>query len=563
MLNLQEKPGKLFVGYRDLTGGLNTKKDSHALARNQLQLSQNGWYNTGNSWSTRPGNTNMCSGATGSGNPCQGMAAGRFANVTTLLVQTGTTDLRFAKVTDANFTNITTAMAAGSGSISCAQMYDPTSAKTQMFICNGKDIPWMWPGPGNTTLTAVSTGATFLPSNHSGAAPITPKYVATLGSTPILFYAGEPTEPNAVYISDAFFPQSFTRFAFTQPGVTSSNFNATLIGFNDGIAGGDITGIAALNNAMLIYKQSAIYRLDFGVAVYGTINYGVSLVSASVGMLSPRSLAKFDGFHVFLGIDGVYQTDGYSTRRISDNVPTFFDGPTAAITDWTTAVGVRYGTRYLIFYDNAGAGSAQVGMWFDFSVLDEQGLPTAGEILGMTVGGVAEMRGPGDTGTFAWCNNNADQVGQFGIGSTDFGNAITRSFTLKSDWFDEFFDPGAPTKPKVITDVTLLLAIPQASFAQSLTFNVSVTSNLVSSAASSGATFIVPGSGGGAIVGSAIVGTAVISALSSASNYQPIRVNAPYPAKGEVLSISVSETSAFAWSCLGVEVLVNKQERAA
>lgn len=571
MINAASLPdNRTYVSYRDLSGGLNTRKSQFNIERNQLSLSQNGWNQAVGVYGKRQGNINFASGATGSAAACSGMGSGRFAGVTSIVVQTNSgRDLYWARNGDANFTKITTQMAASSGSISVAQMADPdtgSAAAPLLFICNGKDIPWTWSGPAATTMTAMNAaGAQNFPTNHTGAAPITPKYCATLGSTPIFFMAGEPTEPCGVYISDAFFPRRYNR-SNTLGTPSASNYQPLLVGFNDGIAGGDITGLLALGNSMIIYKQSAVYRLDFSAGLFGNVSLFDSLVDPSVGMTSPKSLVAMDGFHCFLSMDGVYACDGTRTQKISKNVPTFFDPAftgNAVILDDTTAVGARLGPIYCIFYDAGDSSGNKLGypnrgMWFNFDIPDEDGLPTCGEILGMNVVGAASLRGPADDGLFVWCNGASDQVGHFGTGYNDFGAAIQTTFGGKVDYMAESFDPGAPLKVKTIDSVWVEVAIPQPAFSTSLTFNMTATTDIANSAQAAGSTVQIPG-GGGAVVGTAVVGTDVVAALSTSQFYQAVKVAAPYPIFGKVIGIQFNESSTFGWQCLGYDAYVDAQ----
>jgi hypothetical protein len=337
--------GQFRVLYPDLGGGRNTREDSHAIQRDQLAISVNGWIEAAKSYSKRPGNIAAitANGATGSGIAIKGMAGARFGNTSYVLAQSGTA-LYAAATTDTSFTNIGT-LAANAGPIQAAQEYDLVVSNNAVFIVDGVDVPQLWQGPGHT-IAPVGTP----PLNHAGTNPITPKYVQSLNNS--IWYSGEPTEPTGIYISDPSAPETFS-YGGQLPG---NAFIPYLIGFNDGIAGGDITGMAPLQNSMIVYKQSAVYQFVY-TGYYGDVGpWAVRVLSASVGMTAPRSLVSFDTFHCFLGIDGVYTCDGntVSARPISDSNPDLFDGPTAAIQDRTTAVGVRFGPRYMLFYDNGG-----------------------------------------------------------------------------------------------------------------------------------------------------------------------------------------------------------------
>ena len=558
----------IFVEYLDLSGGLNTKKDAHALSRNQLAQSINGWYSSGNSLSKRPGNVAAitASGATGSGLSGQAATSARFLNKTVGIFQSANT--LYAAAADAlAFTNIGTVTAGGI--VNSTQLQDPLSNTARLFVVTGKDAPRGWDGSG--ALVAL----TGLPSKLTGAnVPITPKYAANLFST--LFYAGDDSDPSAVWISDPFQPESFTYSATLSPpsayGITNGSYIPYFIGRNNGVSGGDITGLAAMRGSMIVYKQSAIYKLSL-MGLYGDSVWRTDLISSSIGCLSPRSIVAFDDFHLILAIDGIYLVTIDGTKRISDNVPTFFDstsGTPASILDRTTAVGVRCGQRYLVFFDDgAGSGTATgrptTGLWFDFAKLDEDGLPTVGQLAGMQVSGVVALRGPFDDGLFLWTDGSTDRVGKFGVGTADFAGAITTSLVGKADLLTEVIGEGgmARARKKTINDVRLFLSLPQISTDEELTFTTMVTYDQLSSLPTIINTLPVAVGGGGAIVGVAQVGNmanATLGVAGATAQYQVVRANLQNPATGKVLQIGFSESSIYPWTTLGyaAEVAVDR-----
>jgi hypothetical protein len=553
----------------DLSGGQNTKKDPHALARNELATSVNTWLGTGNAISKRPGNVTFANGATGSGTAGLGMARAFYSQQTYVLTQSGS--VIYQAPPGGTFAAISGTLAVGAGPIRSAQMYDPETSLNTTFIVNGADTPRVWAGPGNA-LGTVNTTGTHIPYNHTNTAPITPKYVLSAGF--YLVYAGEPTEPTAVYISNPYYPQIFNLSATTTSGILPNPYIPYLVGFNDGVQGGDITGIERLadgtaTGSILVYKQAAIYRMSQS-GFFAEMYWGETLVSSSVGCLSPRSIVPFDTFHCFLGIDGVYQTDGSTVRRISDNVPTFFDstltGNSAAILNRTSAIGVRHGQRYILFYDDGNgtgspAGYCTTAAVFDFSRLDATGLPAVTTIRGMTLAGAVPLRGPNDDGNFAWCNATSDSIAKFGVGSSDLGSAISVSFSGKADFMDDVFGPDSPLAIKSADSVFVLLSATALRPMESLTFTCTTTLDIASTTASNAApvqgpqnTAAIYGTSGSA----AIYGTAIYTA-SVATQYIALRVLQQLTTQGHVLQFGFSESSVYPWTILGYVVYVNHQ----
>lgn len=558
-LNTQAAPqNPQFVAYMDLSGGLNTKKDAHALSRNQLSVSVNCWYAYGSAISKRPGSTAVITpnGNTGLGTSATGLSSARFNNVSCIIVQQGTA-LNAARVTDTSFASIGT-LGINANSIRTAQMYDPDTGKDTLFICDGVDTPQMWQGPG-TNIHQVNVTPGYVPYNATAGAPITPKYVATNGMH--LFYAGEPTIPCGVFISDSFYPERFSSNAPAGAGYAAP-YVPYIVGLNDGVNGGDITGLQPLGPMMLVYKQSAIYRM-IDIGIYGVMLWKSEVVSASVGCLSPRSIVRFDDFHCFLGIDGVYQTDGETTRCISANVPTYFDstltGNAAIIQNRTTAVGARMGNRYLIFFDD-GSGMPSRGLWFDFNKLDEDGLPTVGEISGMDVAGMVTLRGPSDDGTTIWTDASQDRTGKFGLGFSDFGNAITWTLYGKADLMEDIFGPESPLMDKVLDNLTLLATFPQFSEQQSVTFSATVSSDLLTSYVQSASPNLIGapstgqwGQNWGQMVWTPAAGT---------TQYQIAKLYAQDTAfsHGRVVQIGITESSVYPVNIIGYILYLNPQQ---
>jgi hypothetical protein len=315
---------------------------------------------------------------------------------------------------------------------------------------------------GEIIAGSLMTVAT-VPQNFSATGPITPAYTETLFSN--LFYAGEPSAPTAVYTSDPYFPESFTSNYF-QSTIYPGTYQPALIGHNDGANGGAITGIRRLGNQMMVYKESALYRLSL-VSLYGDMVWQVEIVSPTIGCVAPNSIVSFDTFHVFLGVDGLYLTDGQLVKRIDMNVPTFFDASgtyTGNTVIGTRAISVagRFGSLYMIFF-GVGLGYPSQGLWFDFEQMDSEGYPLAGEIIPVVgtggISGLASMRGPNDVGTLCVTSSQHNLVGEFSAsGATnpgDWGNAIPLSISLQADQFEDYPVEGAIVAHKVIERIIL------------------------------------------------------------------------------------------------------------
>ena len=555
------------IAYLDLSGGLNTLKAPHALARSELATLVNAWYAYGTALSKRPGSQTVAGGATGGGNAGTSLVTARFDDATYLVVQQGA-DVYAAPVTGTEWTKIGSVSA--SGIMRGAQMYDETSSKDTLFIVDGVSTPQMWQGP-TTTLVDVTTGSGYLPNKPNSSNPITPAFVSTLGNNSHLFYAGDPDAPCAVYISDAFSPETFTTPAMNADpyGYTGSGgtFLPAIIGFNDGVDGGNVTGLQTLGFAMVVFKEAAIYAMT-QTQLLGNVAWQVYCVSAQRGALSPRSIVAFAGYAVFLAIDGVYMTFGQpnedlSRQKISANVPSFFDstrfGGPALIQNRATAIAVRHSNRYIVWFDS-GTGKPTTGVWFDFDVPAANNMPAAGQITGMTMGGAAALCGPQDSGNVAWCDASQDRVGVFGLGFADFDAPIAVQIAGKADLFEDLFGPQAALMNKVPARCDLIVATLSQGTLQTLTFTGAYNTNF--SLALPPAIPLPPvsvpeqagewGDNWGAFNWS--------SAALGESGYYVLTLRPQRTSVGYILQMAIAESSIYPWLLLGFVLELNARE---
>lgn len=559
-----------YIAYPDLGGGLNTRKDPHALERNELALSVNCWPAYDRALAKRPGNVAIITadGKTGAGTAGTSLCSCRFGGITYLLsVQNGS--VYAAAMNGTSWTYIGSVNASAKF-ITAAQMFDPSTAAVNpqdglVFICDGLSTPQYWKGPGNT-LTSVAAGGTNLPYRPGTTTPITPQFVHTLGNNSHLFYAGDPTMPSAVFISDPFFPQSFT--AVSQQGNplnVSGGYLPAIIGNNDGVEGGAITGLETLGGMMLVFKEAAIYSM-FQTTLLGEVPvWQVQQVSNSVGCLSPRSLTRFDTFVAFLAIDGVYITDGGEVRKVSGDVPTYFDsslnGVAAMITNRTTAIGVRHANKLLLaFYSSASTYCDRI-VWFDFDKQSSSGNPLAGEIQGMYVGGAVALRGPQDDGNVAWVDATKDRVGKFGIGGTgDFGNAIASTFATRADLMSDLFGDVAPICEKQSQSVYLQVAVLGVQSQVNLNFVGIVAADLNSSYQQAVPQPVQSPANGGSSWGSFVWGGGIWGGGASTGQFFVVKMESQGPAKGRMLQIVVQESSTVPWVVVGLIHYINVKE---
>jgi hypothetical protein len=569
--------GPVVIPYRPLGLGLNTALSPDALQRGQLSVSVNSWPNYTQAEAKRPGSVLVWS--SGSKLPAISLHACRFNNTTYLievkqggkvyagLATPGSTPTLIGNVSPT--TQFTTA----------AEMFDPTvgsNGSQCVFLCDGIAIPQYWAGPGSM-LKPVAFGANTqpdgsgLPSKDPNSVyPITPQFVATLGNNSHLFYSGDEDEPSAVYISDPFYPQSFNSPAM-QVNPTKANkpgqYIPAIIGNNDGVDGGAITGLETLGSAMTVFKECAIYNMVFTVLLGEVPAWQVVQVSNDRGCLSPRSITAFDTFICFLAIDGVYATDGNTIWQISGDVPTFFDstqnGQPALIVNRQTAIGVRQGPRLLLFFEALSAPITS-GLWFDFTKQSPTGNPLAGQIEGMNVGGAAQLTGAKDSGNMAWCDAALDQIGLFGLGYADLGangSAVPITVTL-AGLADLLADLGpdaiiAEKQAQSAYALVELLGAPPGAEAE-VNFQGAIMVDNTILLPQVIAQLIAQGDNPAGVWGASQWG-AMKWGSSSQYGFAVVKIPLQNAARGHLLQIVITESSVVPWIMIGLALYANYQ----
>jgi hypothetical protein len=183
----------------------------------------------------------------------------------------------------------------------------------------------------------------------------------------------------------------------------------------------------------------------------------------------------------------------------------------------------------------------------------------------MNVGGIAPLRGPQDTGNFAWADALVDRVGLFGgiqlsgvQASSDFGGPITTTVLGKADYFGDVWTDEGVIDNKSLDKVNLLLSFPIVATGQQYTFNGSVTFDQANTYPSSATSYPLPALTT-ALVGSAIVGTAIVGPGTQQPAYQILALYEQSPAFGSIVQVGWSESSVYPWTSLGYTVNVNRQ----
>jgi hypothetical protein len=144
--------------------------------------------------------------------------------------------------------------------------------------------------------------------------------------------------------------------------------------FNDGLtvaippAGGDITGIAIIDESPIVYRQRALYRLEGSGYdnAGGGANYTARLIASDVGAVSPESIAVTPFGHVFKSSKGWYKLGpDLSVQYIGKDVAKF-DSDTVYschVVESRHEIRVITNARCLVF-------NYEVGEWAEWTISD-------------------------------------------------------------------------------------------------------------------------------------------------------------------------------------------------
>lgn len=460
------REGTIRVVVDGLKDGLVTRSFPTEIPDTALFIADNAVFNRDGLVSKRPGNAKYGggSGATGSGAP--GLAGTRFypAGGPKLLVHSGTQLYQGTDLTGA-FSVVGTGLTSLRGA-AFAQQRDPdmsTGNAIALFVVDGSTVPHVYDGLGH--YVPVSTAAGFLPNGIVTGTPIKPSFC--LNWREHMVYAGDPDDPSALWISDAFRPERFSGYAILDSAGTT--YIPYYPGGADG-ALGVITGLAEINGKLVILFTSGVVVCT-NTGTYGAFQYTFETKSSTTGNVAPRSLAVFEGFGVFFGGDRFYATDASSVVPLPDDVPSIYANSAQSafpseMRNRATVVGGRRGTQYWAAYDNTGTGRNSAIAVFD---LGANGGYAYGSGLGGTTSGGAwsrwptgmplswlvECRGPGDSQQLFWGSSASDLVLAHDTGTyDDWGSDIAFEARTKSFFLD------APLNPKKVGKLYVLGSYP-------------------------------------------------------------------------------------------------------
>lgn len=188
-----------------------------------------------------------------------------------------------------------------------------------------KDVAWGFAGNGLFSFSTDSAGVG--PGGFGGkltywGANTSPGNGAFTGDAPwggadLAVYSdrlwcagGAKNTGNNIELNTLWYSRAGDPYNWADDGVNMNNIRIA-DGSNDGL-----TGLAAINSALLIFQSRAVYRLSGA----GNSTFRVTKVASNVGCIDAHSIVPMDNGAYFMGRGGLYYSDGYTVTYLSGPV---------------------------------------------------------------------------------------------------------------------------------------------------------------------------------------------------------------------------------------------------
>lgn len=112
----------------------------------------------------------------------------------------------------------------------------------------------------------------------------------------------------------------------------------------------EIVGISSVNSMPIVGCKKYIFRIDQGFDQFGRGDMDPIRISDHAGLISHNSMVQAEGGLAWLGNDGIYFTDGYEVRKISDHLNTRYHDILRNTTQRGRIIGKYYEVERLIIW---------------------------------------------------------------------------------------------------------------------------------------------------------------------------------------------------------------------
>lgn len=323
-------------GFRSFAGGLNSTANPLALRDGELREAQNIDYDKFGSALKRNGYTALNTSAFNSAATFTSHHFLEQQSGTDFLVATAGNKMAKQDAFDGTWDDITGALTITAGN---DNKFHWVNFGDDMYGSNNVDLPIKWTGSGNAALWTTVTGIEKV------------RYTETWQN--YLFIANvvlsSTTHSTRIYWSCINEPETWSALDFNE------------IGFKDG---DEITGLKALGDRLVIFKQHSIHLAFFTGS--SDIPFTFQKTQSDVGTISSYSIQKVNNGLIFLSDDGLYFFDGNNSTKLSDKVNnTFANTIKKSRLDQTVSGYQQTKNRYWLAFTETTANTNNRVLTFD------------------------------------------------------------------------------------------------------------------------------------------------------------------------------------------------------
>lgn len=456
VLPVQGEEGGFELAFINNSGGLNTKASHFALQPNETPDCQNVYFGIDGSIKKRNGYVKLNDTVIAGTPTITGMHQFiKKTGVNYLVVTAGDKVFQSTNITSAIYTDIT-----GSATITPEFLFDFETFQNSVIMTNNRDVPLEWDSTGDVSAAAVPTDL-----NRA-------KWVAQFKN--YVFYAnvrvGSTTHPSRFYYSNLLDKDTWTATDFID------------LSPDDGEA---IEGVEVLGDRLVFFKKTKVYM----VLYTGDIDIPFIVVQSpsSRGTVSGYAIEEISGSLVYLYQDGIYAFDGSYSYKISTKIDPTIEAYNKNRFEYVT--GIKYETlnQYWLTFASAGGSDNSEVIIYDYAnqAFTRYTNVPAAYMLNLLY----------NNDEFVYFGGYDGYTYKFNSEYNDDGAAIDAYFWTK--WHDF----TAPTRKKAIKHLTLHVE-DVGNYNISMGYNYDHRDGIWR-------TQNINMSGGGATVGTAIVGSAL------------------------------------------------------
>lgn len=324
-------------------------------------------------------------------------------------------------------------------------VYGRTAGRWRLLISLEGQATVSWKDDGTADPSEV-----FTPPESNSTAGVTGRYIALYKDS--LFVFGDPDNPSRLYYSGG--GDQINDFSVANGGGWID------ISKNDGQMG---TGLIVFKNTLICFKEDSIYQFEFTSSGLPQSTQ----VNASVGCIAPRSIVAVENDIFFASRRGIFTMgnepgfafDVLRTNELSSRVRSIFQ---TIQTEYLGNIAAVYATKAnvnLVIFAFTPSGSTT----------NSQAIVYDRERLGwykwtnITANCWVNYTNSSGETKVLYGDDSSGYVKEILTGSDDFGSAISGTFKLKAEDFDEGLD-----RYKKLKDISVVMRQPSGAITMSV-----------------------------------------------------------------------------------------------